>query len=245
MKFKDYYKILGVERGVSGDDLQKSFRKLARQYHPDVNKAKEAEERFKEINEAYEVLKDPDKRARYDALGANWQSGQEFRPPPGWNKQAGGFSFDIGGSGGPAGFSSMGGFSDFFETLFGGGGGNIFGAAGQAFNQQQNFNQRQEQEARDLLVQLNVEPWQAALGAKVTVELPDKSKVKLSIPQGTQPGTKLRLKGKGLPLTGTVRGDAYVEIGITIPKQLSKEEKEAYENLARASGFNPRAREAA
>jgi len=127
IEYKDYYKILGVDRNASDDDIRKAFRKLARQYHPDVAKnKKEAEEKFKEINEANEVLSDPEKRKKYDALGTNWKQGAEFRPPPGWGgftggrpgqrEQAGGFEFEFGGTG----------FSDFFEQIFGrrnGGGG--------------------------------------------------------------------------------------------------------------------------
>src|SRR5512141_3188388 len=129
--YKDYYEVLGVPRGASEGDIKKAFRKLAREYHPDVAKnKKQAEEKFKEINEAYEVLGDPAKRKRYDELGPNWQSGADFRPPPGWE----------GFGGGPGGFRGRGsrgeefefqfggtGFSDFFEQLFGsrgrGGGG--------------------------------------------------------------------------------------------------------------------------
>jgi len=125
VKFKDYYATLGVSRGASAEELKKAYRKLARQHHPDVNKAPGAEARFKEVNEAYEVLGDPEKRKRYDALGANWRGGQEFTPPPGWEN----IRFDFGGGqGGPGGgfaFEDLGGgaggFSDFFEMLFGGG----------------------------------------------------------------------------------------------------------------------------
>src|SRR5215472_5281743 len=94
VQYKDYYQILGVPRGASEADIKKTFRKLAREYHPDVAKdKKKAEEKFKEINEAYEVLSDPDKRRKYDELGANWKSGAEFRPPPGWGGSGGGQPF--------------------------------------------------------------------------------------------------------------------------------------------------------
>ena len=141
MTFQDYYKTLGLSRTASQEEIQKAYRKLARQYHPDVNKSQEAEEKFKEINEAHEVLKDPEKRGKYDTLGPNWQAGQDFRPPPGWENITsragwpdGGrttfhFRSETGRPGGPIGpngpgtfdfgdFSSSG-FSDFFEALFG------------------------------------------------------------------------------------------------------------------------------
>jgi len=114
VQYKDYYQILGVPRGASEADIKKSFRKLAREYHPDVAKdKKKAEERFKEINEAYEVLSDPDKRKKYDELGAHWKSGAEFRPPPGHGGRGGGQTFR-GGRAGAEDFQFGGtGFSDF------------------------------------------------------------------------------------------------------------------------------------
>src|ERR1700722_16966079 len=139
VQFKDYYEVLGVPRTASEDDIKKAFRKLARQYHPDVAKTKKgAEEKFKEINEAYEVLSDSTKRKKYDELGPNWKQGAEFRPPPGWQQeyqpgarftrgqpgQSGDFEFEFGGTTG---------FSDFFEQLFGSrtrGGGSPFGQRG-------------------------------------------------------------------------------------------------------------------
>src|SRR5512138_2763223 len=135
VKYKDYYEVLGVPRTASDTDIKKAFRKLAREYHPDVAKnKKQAEEKFKDINEAYEVLSDPAKRKKYDELGPDWRAGSEFRPPPGWGSQPGRtgafrsrgprgeeFEFHFGGTG----------FSDFFEELFGvrgaRGGGSPFG----------------------------------------------------------------------------------------------------------------------
>ncbi len=125
VQFKDYYESLGVPRTANDDEIKKAFRKLARQYHPDVAKTKKgAEDKFKEINEAYEVLSDPEKRKKYDELGANWKQGAEFRPPPSWQQefrqgrpsgggaagQGGDFEFEFGGTTG---------FSDFFEQIFG------------------------------------------------------------------------------------------------------------------------------
>ena len=112
MEYKDYYKIMGVARDASQDEIKRAYRKLARKYHPDVSKEPQAEARFKELGEAYEVLKDPEKRAAYDQLGANWKANQEFRPPPGWNA---GFEFSERDF--PGGDASQ--YSDFFESLFG------------------------------------------------------------------------------------------------------------------------------
>src|SRR5690349_13083638 len=124
MEYKDYYKILGVGRDASAEDIKRAYRKLARQYHPDKNKAKGAEDKFKEANEANEVLSDPKKRKAYDQLGANWKAGQNFTPPPGWESM-----FTGGARSG--GFQAGGDFSDFFSTLFGGAGG--FSARGGPF----------------------------------------------------------------------------------------------------------------
>lgn len=119
VKFQDYYETLGVPRNATAEQIRKAYRTLARKFHPDVNKDRGAEDKFKQINEAYEVLKDDEKRRRYDALGANWKAGQEFRPPPGF----GGFNFGGGAPGGagrsPFGGGGAGSFSDFFESLFG------------------------------------------------------------------------------------------------------------------------------
>lgn len=117
MKYKDYYETLGIKRDASDAEIKSAYRKLARKYHPDVNKTKEAEEKFKEINEAYEVLGDKQKRSRYDSLGANWQGGADYTPPPGFEH------FNFGGGQGYQQFNfngqEMGGFSDFFSSLFG------------------------------------------------------------------------------------------------------------------------------
>ena len=117
MQYKDYYETLGVKRDSSEAEIKSAYRKLARKFHPDVNKTKEAEQKFKDINEAYEVLSDKEKRQRYDALGANWQDGANFTPPPGFEN----FSFNFGGGQGAQNihFEDLGGFSDFFGSLFG------------------------------------------------------------------------------------------------------------------------------
>ena len=126
MKYKDYYEILRIPRSATEKEIKSAYRKLAKKYHPDVNKAKDASEKFKDINEAYEVLSDPQKRQRYDSLGSNWQAGSDFTPPPGYEN----IHFDFGGFGGMGGntqyqkvnyedFGGFGGFSDFFSSLFG------------------------------------------------------------------------------------------------------------------------------
>src|SRR5271169_5974268 len=113
MQYKDYYEILGVTRGSDADEMKRAYRKLARKFHPDVSKERNAEEKFKEVQEAYEVLRDPEKRAAYDQLGRNFRNGQQFRPPPDWSQR-------FGHAGGSQRFSDLNGFSDFFSSLFGG-----------------------------------------------------------------------------------------------------------------------------
>lgn len=162
MKYRDYYETLGVSRNASGDEIKKAYRNLSKKYHPDINKEAGAEEKFKAVSEAYEVLKDSETRKQYDLLGNNWRAGQDFRPPPGWqNGNFGGFGgFGNGGFGGFGGFGGAGAgagtgaggrsgnFSDFFEAMFGnaagggysasGFGDGMAGAAGRARNAQQN-----------------------------------------------------------------------------------------------------------
>src|SRR5260370_9794876 len=119
MQYRDYYEILGVTRGADAEEVKRAYRKLARKFHPDVSKEKNAEEKFKEVQEAYEVLRDSDKRAAYDQLGRDFRNGQQFRPPPDWSQRF--------GNSGSQRFSAFNGFSDFFSILFGGSG---FGAEG-------------------------------------------------------------------------------------------------------------------
>ena len=130
MKYKDYYEILGVSRDADSSAIKSAYRKLARKYHPDVNKTKEAEQKFKDINEAYEVLSDKAKRQRYDSLGSNWQGGADYTPPPGFEN----FSFNFNQGGGAQSFDFGGsGFSDFFGSLFGDMMGGMSGAQGANF----------------------------------------------------------------------------------------------------------------
>ncbi len=320
MEYKDYYKIMGVARDASDDDIKRAYRKLARKYHPDVSKEPEAEKRFKEIGEAYAVLRDPEKRAAYDQLGRNWKQGQEFRPPPGWDR---GFDFSGGFQSGDA--QGFGDFSEFFESLFGRGGG--FGARAGGFGGggRQGFRVRGEDqharvridledayrgatrsitlsspavdadgrvqqaerslnvripkgvrqgqrirlagqgapgpgdgpagdlylevefhphrhyrvEGRDVYLELPVTPWEAALGAKIEVPTPD-GNVDLTLPKGTPPGRRLRLKGRGIP--GKPPGDLYVLPQITVPPADSAAAKALYEKMQRELPYNPRSR---
>jgi curved DNA-binding protein len=213
MEYRDYYKILGVARGATADEIKKAYRRLARKFHPDVSKEKDAEARFKEVQEAYEVLKDAEKRAAYDQLGSNWQQGQQFRPPPEWGS---GFEFR-GRPGGaqPEGFE--GGFSDFFSSLFGETGGGGFSQGGPA----------RRRAGRDSHARIDIDLEEAFQGGARTFELKRPQSgadgtvqlrshtVKVTIPRGVSTGQRLRLAGQGEASPGGGRaGDLYLEIHI-------------------------------
>jgi curved DNA-binding protein len=214
VQYKDYYQTLGVSRTASDDEIKKAFRKLARQYHPDVAKdKKKAEEKFKEINEAYEVLGDASKRKKFDELGANWKSGAEFRPPPGYGGFGGGQAFR-GGRASTEDFEFGGtGFSDFFEQLFGGarrGAGGFGGGRGQAFAE------RGSDVEGDIMVSLE-ESMRGSV-REVNVRHPVGRTVKtethqVKIPPGVTEGQKLRLTGRGVPgENGGPAGDLYLRV---------------------------------
>lgn len=195
MQYKDYYKILGVARDASQADIKKAYRKLAHKYHPDVSKEPDAEARFKEINEAYEVLGDPEKRKAYDRLGADWKAGQEFRPPPDWEQVFGGAGFGGG----------MGGFSEFFETLFGGG----FARAGRGTSGFGGFRAR----GRDQHASIQVDLDDLYHGAVKTVRLGGGRSLQVRIPAGITEGQKIRLSGQGAPgVGGGPNGDLYLKV---------------------------------
>jgi curved DNA-binding protein len=215
--YKDYYAILGVERNASSEEIRKIYRKLARQYHPDLNKTPEAEKRYLEINEAYEVLKDPEKRAKYDQLGSRWQEGDSVSPPPGWSSSSGG-GFDFGGSG-PFG----GGFSDFFNMFFGGMGG-FGGARGEPFYGASGGSQKPRNQEFPLEITLR----EAAEGTtrRLTLEEGNGNRRNLSvrIPPGVAEGSKVRLAGKGASAPGGGEaGDLYLRIHL-LPDPLFKPE---------------------
>ena len=210
MEYKDYYKILGVARTATQDEVKRAYRKLARKYHPDVSKEADAEAKFKEVGEAYEVLKDPEKRAAYDQLGANWKAGQEFRPPPDWDA---GFEFSGGGfTGGDA--SS---FSDFFETLFGRG----FGGAHSGGRARSGFRAQGQDHSAKIVIDLD----DALQGANrsITLRMPEvdaqghvhtrERTLNVRIPKGVKEGQHIRLASQGAPgMGGGDAGDLYLEV---------------------------------
>ena len=209
MDYKDYYKLMGVERAATQDEIKRAYRKLARKYHPDVSKEADAEARFKELGEAYAVLKDPEKRAAYDELGANWQAGKEFRPPPDW-----GTGFEYSGSGSNS--SDAGTYSDFFESLFGRGMGSQYNAAGRS-----GFRARGEDHHAKVLVDLE----DAYNGATRSISLraPEVNEsghlitkdrtLNVKIPKGIRQGQRIRLSGQGSPgHGGHPAGDLYLEV---------------------------------
>ena len=192
MQFKDYYETLGVEAGAGEAEIKTAYRRLARKYHPDVSKEKGAEERFKAINEAYEVLRDKDKRAEYDRLRAQgYRPGEEFRPPPGFGNGfgQGGFQFDEGMGGG--------GFSDFFESLFGGRAG--FGQRGGP------------QPVGDTRAKLAIVLEVAYAGGMQRIGV-DGRTLEVKVPAGIRPGQVIRLAGQGQQQPGGRRADLLLEI---------------------------------
>ena len=296
--YKDYYDVLGVSRDATQDEIRRAYRRLAREYHPDLNSDPDAEERFKELGEANEVLSDPEKRSRYDRLGAQWRA-QEAAPGGGDFEDffAGqGFARDMGPEFGD------GVFSEFFERLFGDGAvprssgplrgrdieavlelsledalagatrrlslgdghsvtvnipasvregqrirvagrgapGRDGGPAGDLYLLVRLApHPRFRREGDDLQVDVRVAPWEAALGATVPIAtLTGTAQVR--VPTGSSSGRRLRLRGRGLPTGGGERGDLYATVQIAVPKHLSDEERELFEQLAAASEFNPR-----
>jgi curved DNA-binding protein len=209
MDFKDYYDIMGVQRTASQDEIKRAYRKLARKYHPDVSKEADAEARFKELGEAYEVLKDPEKRAAYDQLGANWKAGQDFRPPPDWDA---GFEFSGGGFTGGDGSA----YSDFFESLFGHGFGPAQPGRGQA-----GFHARGEDHHAKVLIDLEDAYHGATRSISLQSPVLDSSghvttrqrTLNVKIPRGVKQGQRIRLAGQGAPGLGEGQaGDLYLEI---------------------------------
>ncbi|MPQ76381.1 DnaJ C-terminal domain-containing protein [Hydrogenovibrio sp. JE_KL2] len=214
MEYKDYYEILGVDRSASEAEVKKAYRKLAAKHHPDKPSGDEA--KFKEINEAYEVLGDKEKRQMYDQLGPNYHNGQNFQPPPGFEEMFGGF----GGFGGAQGAGASG-FSDFFDSLFGGGFQQAGGHGG--FGGHQQFQQKGEDQTVKVLVSL--EDAVHGVEKSLTIQMPMQTRqggfshqpksLKVRIPAGVKQGSRIRLTGQGMPgYGGGPNGDLYLEVDL-------------------------------
>jgi curved DNA-binding protein len=223
MEYKDYYQILGVSREATQDQIKQAYRKLARKYHPDVSKEKDAEARFKDAGEAYEVLKDPEKRAAYDRFGANWRDGEPFEPPPDWDA-----GFEFRGTGHMGGGAT--GFSDFFESLFGQG----FTAGGSRASA---FRMKGEDQHAKVIISLA----DAYHGTKQTITLSrpivdDHGRVSTSphtlhvvIPKGIIEGQRIRLEGQGQPgYGGSPPGDLYLEIAFQSDRLFHAEKRDIH-----------------
>ncbi|HYU32072.1 MAG TPA: DnaJ C-terminal domain-containing protein [Thermoanaerobaculia bacterium] len=220
MDYKDYYATLGVKKDSSADDIQKAYRKLARKYHPDVNKDPAAEMKFKEVGEAYEVLKDPDKRKKYDQFGSHWKRTQGGGPPPGYEGMPFDFSgfegYDFSGFGGPGGGGGPEGFSSFFEMLFGSGGPG--GAGGRRAPRGAGARGRMRGGDTEAAIQLTLE--EAVRGGTREITLSDaetgqRKTLSVRIPEGIRPGQKIRLAGKGQAgFDGSPAGDLLLKIEI-------------------------------
>ena len=325
MQFQDYYQTLGVEKTATQDEIKKAYRKLSKKFHPDINKAKGAEDKFKQIGEAYEVLKDPEKRQKYDTLGSH-HAGDDFQPPAGWQN----VDFNFGGTR-PGNVPDA--FSDFFNTFFSGQQGaaggpqrrsqrsrspfpggfeedsrrpgevheaeititledaykgvtkpvtlqeNVTGQDGGRHSEQRSFqvkippgttdgtkvrlagqggkgrgggaagdlllkvtlakHARFDVDGHDLSASLPLAPWEAVFGAKVAFETLD-GEIQLKIPPGTQGGSKLRVKDKGLPKRNGERGNLTIELRIVLPTKPTDAEKKALEELQKVATFQPR-----
>jgi len=215
MEYRDYYALLGVPRTADAEEIKRAYRRKARKFHPDVSKEKNAEARFKEVQEAYEVLKDTEKRASYDQLGANWRDGQQFRAPPG---------FDFGGRGGPQGGAhASGGFSDFFSSMFGSNGGGGFSGGedlGELFGRRAGQARQARARGRDVRVLLTLSLEEAHAGTPREIDFDrrradgtaERRNLRVKIPAGVLPGQVIRLGGQGDEGAGGPAGDLLLEV---------------------------------
>jgi curved DNA-binding protein len=226
MEFKDYYTLMGLARDASQGEIKRAYRQLARKYHPDVSKDPDAENRFKELGEAYAVLKDLEKRAAYDALGSGWKAGQDFRPPPGGN---GSFEF----SGGGEGDDGDADFSDFFASLYGRRSGHSQTAGG-AYHAR----------GQDHHAQVSIDLEDAYRGATraISLQTPEvdehgrvhlrRHTLKVVIPRGVRAGQHIRLAGQGMPGMGKgPPGDLYLEVAFHLHPHYRVEQRDVYFDL--------------
>jgi curved DNA-binding protein len=226
--YKDYYKILGVEKSASADEINKAYKKLARKHHPDLNQGdKKSEERFKDVNEAHEVLKDPEKRKLYDQLGPNWQDGQNFRRPPGFEN----VRFEFGGMDGASGFS------DFFESVFGGGRSGFSGAFGgdaRGFSGTFGGGSGRSRRGRDIEAGITLSLEDAFLGGRKTVGISGgpgaaPRSLEVNIPAGIRNGARIRLAGQGGP--GAPSGDLFLKVNIAAHPEFSLDDADVLYDL--------------
>ena len=226
MEYKDYYDVMGVAREATQDDIKKAYRKLARKYHPDVSKEAEAEAQFKSLGEAYAVLKDPEKRAAYDQLGSQWQGGQDFQPPPGWDQ-----NFEFRGDGFSATGEGDADFSEFFSSLFGQmGGGGPQRATGRGGFQMQG-------EDHHAKILIDVLDSYTGVARAIKLRLPEVTNdgrvevrertLNVKIPKGVRSGQRIRLAGQGGPgMGGGKSGDLYLEVGINASGRYRVDDKD-------------------
>ena len=239
VQFRDYYETLGVSKTASADEIKSAFRKLARKHHPDLAKAKDkaaAEEKFKQINEAYEVLSDRETRAKYDQLGADWNQPGGFQPPPEWGRGGmggGGFRRHDGGNGGGVEFEFGGtGFSDFFEAFFGGGRGES--AFGGGFGRRQATADRGQDVEADIMVTLE----EALQGSsrQISLRRSDSDKVEtyqVKIPRGVHEGQRIRLAGQGeAAMRGGKKGDLFLRVRLARHPDFSVEGNDLIHEVA-------------
>ena len=231
MEFRDYYDVMGVGRDATQDEIKRAYRKLARKYHPDVSKEKDAEGRFKEIGEAYAVLRDAEKRAAYDKLGPNWEAGQDFRPPPNWDA---GFEFTSDDD-----YGDPSAFSDFFETLFGRGY-RRGGRSAQGRDAGPGLRARGQDHHAKVLIRIE----DACHGGTRSIELQSaeiddsghvtttQRKLNVRIPKGVTQGQRIRLSGQGSPgIGGAQAGDLYLEIEFEPDRLYSVDGRDIHINL--------------